>query len=98
MTTWNYRVFRELDGHFVFREVFYDEAGQRMACSQDPIEPSCETLDELRQMLQDLQIALQDPVLTLDDFPNAGPIAVPRSRCSQAEVVALLEKNSLLAG
>jgi hypothetical protein len=40
-------------------EVFYDAAGQRIACSEDPIAPRGETLDELRQMLQAFQIALQ---------------------------------------
>jgi hypothetical protein len=98
MTTWNYGVFQETDGQLVFREVFYDRAGQRIACSRDPIELRGETLDDLKQLLQSLQSARQEPVLTLDDIPSTDAIPVSTHHFSHTEVLVLLEKNPLLAG
>jgi len=69
MITWNYRVFQELAGDFVIREVFY-EKDQIIACTQNPVEPFGNTLEELRLCLQDFQQALNLPVLHLDDIPH----------------------------
>ena len=44
MITWNYRVFQELAGDFVIREVFY-EKDQIIACTQNPVEPFGNTLE-----------------------------------------------------
>lgn len=69
MIIWDYRLFLEPDGNYIFREVFYDENDNIIACSQDGFEPYGETLDELRQCLDDLKAALHRPVLTLSDIP-----------------------------
>lgn len=37
MITWEYRVFREDDGDYIIREVFYDEQRQIFGCTIDAI-------------------------------------------------------------
>jgi len=69
MMIWDYRVFLEPDGNYIFREVFYDEQDNIIACSLDAFEPYGETLEELQQCLADLKAALDRPVLTLADVP-----------------------------
>jgi hypothetical protein len=79
MMTWNYRVFREEDGDFVIREVFYAEDGSIITCTADPVEPFGNTLDELAQSIEDFKAALALPVLTLRDIPPSHP-ALERAR------------------
>jgi hypothetical protein len=73
MMTWNYRVFREDDGDYVIREVFYAEDGSIITCTADPVEPFGSTLDELAQSIEDFKAALTLPVLTLADVPESHP-------------------------
>jgi hypothetical protein len=35
--TWNYRVIRHKEGHLALHEVYYNEAGQPRAYSQQPV-------------------------------------------------------------
>lgn len=70
MITWNYRVFREADGDYVIREVFYDEAGGVLGCTAQPVEPFAASLDDLATTLEDFQAALQLPVLTVAEMPE----------------------------
>lgn len=74
MITWNYRVFREDDGEYIIREVFYAEDGAILGCTANAVEPYGRTLDELAQMLADFQSALSLPVLTVDDVPQPSTI------------------------
>ena len=46
MITWNYRVFREDDGDYVIREVFYGEDGAVLGCTENAVEPYGSTLEE----------------------------------------------------
>ncbi len=73
MMTWNYRVFREDDGDYVIREVFYAEDGSIITCTADPVEPFGSTLEELAQSIEDFKAALTLPVLTLADMPESHP-------------------------
>ena len=73
MMTWNYRVFREEDGDYVIREVFYAEDGTLVGCTADSVEPFGSTLEELAQSLEDFNAALALPVLTLKDIPESSP-------------------------
>ena len=72
MMTWNYRVFREEDGDYVIREVFYAEDGAIISCTANAVEPFGSTLEELAQSLEDFKAALALPVLTLKDIPEAS--------------------------
>jgi hypothetical protein len=69
MTTWNYRVFREPNGAYIIREVFYAEDGSILGCTQDAVEPFGRSLDELAHSLEGFEDALSLPVLTLKDIP-----------------------------
>lgn len=66
---WNYRVFRESNDEYVIREVFYSDDGTILACSAQPAELFGQSTDELARVLEDVQAALQLPVLTMDDIP-----------------------------
>jgi hypothetical protein len=70
MMTWNYRVFREESGEHVIREVYYDEDGAIVACTEDPVEPMGESLEELAKDLAYFQKALSHPVLSMADIPE----------------------------
>lgn len=69
MITWNYRVFREDDGDFVVREVFYARDGSILGCTANAVEPVGHSLEELATTIDDFKIALTQPVLTLADVP-----------------------------
>lgn len=71
--TWNYRVFREKDGDYVIREVFYAEDGSIVGCTANAIEPFGSSLEALAQSIEDFRAALALPVLTLDDVPTSSP-------------------------
>jgi hypothetical protein len=73
MMTWNYRVFREDDGDYVIREVFYTEDGAIISCTANAVEPFGSTLEELAQSIDDFKAALALPVLTLRDIPESAP-------------------------
>jgi len=76
--TWNYRVFREEDGDYIIREVFYAEDGSILGCTADAVEPTGGSLDELGREIDDFRAALSLPVLTLADMPE--PAACPQPR------------------
>ncbi|TAF52960.1 MAG: hypothetical protein EAZ61_07375 [Oscillatoriales cyanobacterium] len=73
MTTWDYRIIQEPEGDLAIREVFYDETNTIIGCTDTPIEPFGQTIDELRQCLADLQAALDRPILQLSDIPEPEP-------------------------
>jgi hypothetical protein len=73
MITWNYRVFREDDGDYVIREVFYAEDGSVAGCTANAVEPFGSTLEELAQSLEDFKASLTLPILTLNDIPESSP-------------------------
>jgi hypothetical protein len=73
MMTWNYRVFREEDGDYVIREVFYADDGSIITCTADPVEPFGSSFDELAEAIEDFKKALEMPVLTLSDIPSSHP-------------------------
>jgi hypothetical protein len=78
MITWNYRVFREDDGDYVIREVFYSEDGAILGCTANAVEPYGSTLEELAQTLSDFQSALALPILTVHDMPQ--PTTAPERK------------------
>lgn len=71
MTTWNYRVFREEDGDYIIREVFYDANGAILGCTKEAVEPIGKSIEELEQDLCAFRDALQLPVLTVAEVDAA---------------------------
>jgi hypothetical protein len=69
MMTWEYRVFREDNGTYVIREVYYDN-GSIVACTENAVAPMGESLDELQKDIEWFNEALKLPVLTLADIPS----------------------------
>ena len=68
MMHWDYRVFLE-DGGYTIRTVYYDDRGGIVACSEKPIEPFGESLENLQEELNLLQAALKKKVLSASDVP-----------------------------
>lgn len=69
MMNWDYRVFLEDGGHTI-RTVYYDDLGAIVACSDKPIEPFGESLEDLQEELNLLQAALKKKVLSVCDVPE----------------------------
>ena len=69
MITWNYRVFREGDGDYIIREVFYDENGAILGCTANAVEPIGQSLEGLAEDVESFQEALRLLVLTLAEMP-----------------------------
>jgi len=69
MITWHYRVFKEDNGDYIIRELFYDEAGCIVGCTQEAVEPFGDSLAELAAQIEAFKQALTLPVLTLADVP-----------------------------
>lgn len=91
--TWNYRLFREENSDLVFREVFYDDNGEILTCSRDPIELWGESIDAITTLLEDLRAAITQPILTLADVPKHPPAPAkssPQRTFSSQEAIALL--------
>lgn len=59
---WNYRVI-EHDRFFAIHEVYYNDKGDITAISEDPMEPSGQTLEELKGDLEYFLQVLNKPVL-----------------------------------
>ena len=93
MITWEYRVFREDDGAYVIREVFYDDDGKLAGCTESAVEPFAESLEELAKDIDAFKEALTLPVLTLADIPQTKAKARRQDRSknlSAAQVRAQL--------
>ena len=97
--TWDYRVFREEDGDHGIREVFYDERGKILGCTQDAVEPLGKSLDDLAQELDLFQKALSMPVLTTGEVDAATQKGSERSppkhkTVSRTELMKRLELDT----
>jgi|GEM_PF-505205 len=80
MMTWEYRVFRETDGAYVLREVFYNDNGTLMGCTENAVEPMGESLKELAADIEWFKDALKLPVLTLADMPRPTERKIKKDR------------------
>jgi len=54
--TWNYRVIRHKEGHLALHEVYYNEAGQPRAYSQQPVTFIGDGDDALQELIGALEI------------------------------------------
>ena len=67
---WNYRVFKDEDGEFGVRKVFYKDNGTMWGCTVDTEKPCGKTLEGFTQGLSSFQKALTLPILGVADFPE----------------------------
>jgi hypothetical protein len=68
--TWNYRVI-ENESMFHIHEVYYNDKGEIIAISEDPIAPAGETLEELKGDLKYYQQAVKRPILKKEEIKFA---------------------------
>ena len=69
MIKWDYRVFKEENGDYIIREVFYNDKKSIVSCTQDAVEPFGSSLEDLSEQIEVFKQALKLPVLTLADVP-----------------------------
>ena len=73
---WNYRVMRNGKDDSVWYgiyEVYYDDDGEIYAWTAEPQEPFGNTPEELRHSLGLMVLALDKPILFLNDTPKGTP-------------------------
>lgn len=92
MITWEYRVFREDDGDYIIREVFYDEQGGILGCTADAVEPIGRSLDDLAEDIRSFQAALTLPILTLADMPPTPKERILRDRSQNRSLESVLQE------
>lgn len=69
--TWDYRIIEDKE-NFRIHEVYYNDAGEITAISEDSIAPEGETLEELKDDLKYYFAALKRPVLKKDGIQFAS--------------------------
>jgi hypothetical protein len=92
MMTWEYRVFREVNGDYIIREVFYDEHGAVLGCTADAVEPMGQTLEALAEDIASFQAALSLPILTLADIPAATKAPTGRDRSHNRSLEEVMQE------
>lgn len=69
--TWNYRVMKRKNelGEFEFGiyEVYYDEAGKKISCTEKSLTPLCPSPDDLLHELTLMMEAFKDDTLTFGE-------------------------------
>ena len=68
--TWNYRVMKHKDEvpYYHIHEVFYNEDGSVMACSEYQCSPFGETAEELKADFELMAGAFERPVLSYEEI------------------------------
>ena len=73
--TWNHRVIaREYKGELAFgiHEIFYEDDGVPMGCTESAVGVVGDNLAELSQTLKWMRKALRKPILNYADFEEGG--------------------------
>ncbi|MEZ4736859.1 MAG: hypothetical protein R3E79_57995 [Caldilineaceae bacterium] len=63
---WTYRIFRDKNGRYSIREVFYECDGRLLNYSKNPVAPIGASLEDLMQLVQWFREAFDSPVLSLE--------------------------------
>jgi hypothetical protein len=70
-TRWNYRVVKKCHKHEVtygIHEVFYNASDTPLSCTESPVAPWGETLEDLITDIARMRAATEKPTLNYDDF------------------------------
>lgn len=67
---WTYRVFRDNQGRYSIREVFYNKDNKIVNYSKAPVAIVGASVQELMQLVQWFREAFDLPVLSLEDIDN----------------------------
>lgn len=94
---WTYRIVRDPAGRYSIREVFYENDGQLLHYSQQPVAPLGSSLEDLLHLIHHFQEAFNSPILALEDLeaqlpdpPPAKPLGDRSHTLSLQEVLAQL--------
>ncbi|OKH32083.1 hypothetical protein NIES2101_41005 [Calothrix sp. HK-06] len=68
--SWTYRVFRDNQGRYSIREVFYNRDKKIINYSKAPVAVVGASVQELMQLVQWFREAFDLPVLSLEDIDN----------------------------
>lgn len=74
MTTWNHRVIRKTNGEEVWygvHEVFFDEGGEPIMCTKEPLGLYHVDDDPIKKLIEDfdrMREALDKPILNYEDI------------------------------
>lgn len=71
--TWDYRIIEDKE-NFRIHELYYNDAGEITAISEDSIAPEGDTLEELKDDLKCYFAALKRPVLKKDEIKFASMV------------------------
>lgn len=63
---WTYRIFRDQNGRYSIREVYYERDGRLISYSKNPVAPVGASLEDLIQLVQWFREAFDSPVLSLE--------------------------------
>ena len=99
---WTYRVFRDNQGRYSIREVFYDRDRTIINYGKEPATANDASLEDLQQLVRGFQEAFELPVLeleevkkSLDDVENQlKDDQKDRPNISLKQVIAELDKES----
>jgi hypothetical protein len=70
--TWNYRVVRSKDDLRIY-DVYYNEVGEPIARHEQPSYVYGDTIDDLKEHLELMLAALEDPILNDRDICKTSP-------------------------
>jgi hypothetical protein len=63
---WTYRIFREKNGRYSIREVFYERDGRLLNYGKNPVAPIGSSLEDLMQLVAWFREAFDSPVLSVE--------------------------------
>ena len=63
---WTYRIFRDHNGRYSIREVYYEHDGRLITYGKNPVAPIGASLEDLIQLVQWFREAVDSPVLSLE--------------------------------
>ena len=99
---WTYRIFRDQNGRYSIREVYYERDGHVISYSKKPVVPVAASLEDLMEMVQWFREAFDSPVLSLETVeaevsaqptPTKKPLSDRSQTISFQQVLAQLAKE-----
>jgi hypothetical protein len=95
--TWTYRVFRDNQGRYSIREVFYNRDNQIVNYSRSPVAVVGASVEELMQLVQWFRQAFELPVLSLEEIDAVITQQPSREQLDRSRNLSLKEVMAELA-
>ena len=97
---WTYRIFRDQNGRYSIREVYYEHDGRLISYSKKPVAPVGASLEELIQLVQWFREAFDAPVLSLEAVEaevSARPVLTKRPLADRSQTFSFQQVLAQLA-